>query len=115
MAETGRLQRVDVVAFSPNKAFWACHFLKPSAASAAARSKTMIVMEAFGRGLVVEPFFATVILAGGLLRRAGDPTLIGALIPRITAGKLKLAFGHVERHSRYDLANVATTARKSWF
>jgi len=74
--------------------------------------ETMIVAEAFGRGLVVEPFFATVILAGGLLRRAGDPALVGSLVPRITAGKLKLAFGHVERHSRYDLANVATSARK---
>jgi pimeloyl-CoA dehydrogenase small subunit len=74
--------------------------------------ETMIVAEAFGRGLVVEPFFATVILAGGLLRRAGDPALVGSLVPRITAGKLRLAFGHVERHSRYDLANVATAARK---
>jgi len=75
--------------------------------------ETMIVMEAFGRGLVVEPFFATVVLAGGLLRRAGDAALIGSLIPQITAGKLKLAFAHVERHSRYDLANVSTEARKS--
>ena len=32
----------------------------------------MIVMEAFGRGLVLEPYFATVILGGGLLRRAGS-------------------------------------------
>ena len=74
--------------------------------------ETMIVTEAFGRGLVVEPYFATVILAGGLLRRAADAALAGALVPQITAGTLKLAFGHVERHSRYDLANVATAARK---
>jgi pimeloyl-CoA dehydrogenase small subunit len=74
--------------------------------------ETMIVTEAFGRGLVVEPYFATVILAGGLLRRAADPALLALLVPQITAGKLKLAFGHVERHSRYDLANVTTTARK---
>jgi pimeloyl-CoA dehydrogenase small subunit len=74
--------------------------------------ETMIVTEAFGRGLVVEPYFATVILAGGLLRRAADPALIGSLVPQITAGKLKLAFGHVERHSRYELANVTTIARK---
>src|SRR3984957_5475988 len=72
----------------------------------------VIVAEAFGRALVVEPYFATVILAGGLLRRAGDAALVGALVPQITAGKLKLAFGHVERHSRYDLANVTTAARK---
>jgi len=74
--------------------------------------ETMIVAEAFGRGLVVEPWFATVILAGGLLRRAADPALLGALVPQITAGTLKLAFGHIERHSRYDLANVTTTARR---
>ena len=74
--------------------------------------ETMIVAEAFGRGLVVEPYFATVILAGGLLRRAADPALVSSLVPQITAGKLKLAFGHIERHSRYDLANVTTSARK---
>ena len=74
--------------------------------------ETMIVMEAFGRGLVLEPYFATVILGGGLLRHAADPALLAALVPQITAGTLKLAFAHVERHSRYDLANVATAARK---
>ena len=74
--------------------------------------ETMIVAEAFGRGLVVEPYFATVILAGGLLRRAADPAVLAALGPKIVAGKLKLAFAHIERHSRYDLANVATTAKK---
>ncbi len=76
------------------------------------RIETMIVTEAFGRGLVVEPYFATVILAGGLLLRAAGPALLAALVPRITAGTLKLAFAHVERHSRYNLANVTTTARK---
>ncbi|HXA24323.1 MAG TPA: acyl-CoA dehydrogenase family protein [Acetobacteraceae bacterium] len=73
---------------------------------------TMIVMEAFGRGLVLEPYFATVILGGGLLRRAGTPAQQQALIPEIAQGKLKFAFAHVERHSRYDLADVATTARR---
>jgi pimeloyl-CoA dehydrogenase small subunit len=73
---------------------------------------TMIVMETFGRGLVLEPYFATVILGGGLLRHAGTPAQQQALIPEIALGKLKLAFAHVERHSRYDLADVATTARR---
>jgi pimeloyl-CoA dehydrogenase small subunit len=73
---------------------------------------TMIVMEAFGRGLVLEPYFATVILGGGLLRRAGTPAQQQAMIPEIAQGKLKLAFAHVERHSRYDLADVAATARR---
>jgi alkylation response protein AidB-like acyl-CoA dehydrogenase len=47
-----------------------------------------------------------------LLRRAGDAALSADLVPQITAGTLKLAFGHVERHSRYDLANVMTSARR---
>jgi pimeloyl-CoA dehydrogenase small subunit len=74
--------------------------------------ETLIVMEAFGRGLVLEPYFATVVLGGGLLRRAGSDALRKALVPQITAGKLKLAFAHVERQSRYNLADVVTSARK---
>jgi pimeloyl-CoA dehydrogenase small subunit len=74
--------------------------------------ETAIVMDAFGRGLVLEPYFATVILGGGLLRRAAPASVLGALAPKVAAGKLKLAFAHVERHSRYDLANVSTAATK---
>jgi len=74
--------------------------------------ETMIVMEAFGRGLVLEPYFATVILGGGLLRRAGNDALRAALVPQIIAGKLKLAFAHIERQSRYDIADVGTSAHK---
>jgi pimeloyl-CoA dehydrogenase small subunit len=74
--------------------------------------ETAIVMEAFGRGLVLEPFFATVILGGGLLRRAAPTAMLGALAPKVASGKLKLAFAHVERHSRYNLSDVTTTAHK---
>ena len=73
--------------------------------------ETAIVMDAFGRGLVLEPYFATVILGGGLLRRAAPASTLGALAPKVAAGKLKLAFAHVERHSRYNLADVSTTVR----
>src|SRR3954469_2039531 len=45
--------------------------------------ETGIVMDAFGRGLVVEPYFATVILGGGLLRRAAPASVLGALAPTI--------------------------------
>ena len=74
--------------------------------------ETAIVMDAFGRGLVLEPYFATVILGGGLLRRAAPAAVLGALAPQVVAGKLKLAFAHVERHSRYNLEDVSTTAVK---
>jgi pimeloyl-CoA dehydrogenase small subunit len=73
--------------------------------------ETMIVMEAFGRGLVLEPYLATVILAGGLLRLAGSPSQRQELIPAIATGKLRLAFAYAERQSRYDLADIAVTAR----
>ncbi len=73
--------------------------------------ETMIVMEAFGRGLVLEPYLATVILGGGLLRLAGSAAQQQELIPSVAAGKLRLAFAYGERQSRYDLADVATSAR----
>jgi pimeloyl-CoA dehydrogenase small subunit len=74
--------------------------------------ETMIVMEAFGRGLVLEPYFATVILGGGLIRRAASEAQQKGLLPQLVQGKLKLAFAHVERQSRYDLADVATKAQQ---
>ena len=74
--------------------------------------ETMIVAEAFGRGLVVEPYLATVVLGAGLLRRAGDPALQASLLPQVAAGDLLLAFAHVERQSRYELNNVVTIARQ---
>src|SRR5215475_7623362 len=74
--------------------------------------ETMIVMEAFGRALTLEPFFATAVLAGGLLRLGADEAMRAAIVPKIAAGDLLLAFAHAERQSRYDLADVATTARR---
>jgi pimeloyl-CoA dehydrogenase small subunit len=76
-------------------------------------AETMLVMEAFGRGLVLEPYFATVVLGGGLLHHAGSEAQKSALLPRLAAGELLLAFAQQERASRYDLADVATTARRS--
>jgi pimeloyl-CoA dehydrogenase small subunit len=74
--------------------------------------ETLIVMEAFGRGLVVEPFLATVVLAGGLLRRAGTSAQRAATLPLVVEGAMVLAFGHQERQARHDLHDVATTARR---
>jgi pimeloyl-CoA dehydrogenase small subunit len=74
--------------------------------------ETMIVMEAFGRGLILEPYFATVILGGGVLRHAASDAQRAALLPEVINGRMKLALAHVERHSRYNLADVATTAAR---
>ena len=74
--------------------------------------ETAQVMEAFGRGLVLEPYLATVVLGGGLLRHAGSEEQQAELVPQIIAGDLKLALAHVERHSRWNLNDVAVTATK---
>jgi pimeloyl-CoA dehydrogenase small subunit len=76
-------------------------------------AETMIVMEAFGRALVVEPYLTTVLLGGGFLEAAGSHEQRAGLLPRIAEGSLLLAFAQAEPHSRYDLEHVATTARKS--
>ena len=75
--------------------------------------ETMIVMEAFGAALVVEPYLATVVLGGGFLRAAGSAAQKEALIPGIVAGERLLAFAQTERQARYDLCDIATTARRS--
>lgn len=73
--------------------------------------ETMLLMEAFGRGLVLEPYFATVILGGGLVSALGSDDQKKDILTAITAGKRLLAFAHVERNSRYNLADVTTTAK----
>jgi pimeloyl-CoA dehydrogenase small subunit len=74
--------------------------------------ETMIVMEALGEALALEPYLATVVLGGGLVQRAGSAATQAAVLPRIADGSLLVAFAHAERQARYDLADVATTAKK---
>ena len=75
--------------------------------------ETMLVCEQFGRGLVVEPYLATVVLGGGLLKRAASAEQRAELIPAIAEGTLTLAFAHQERQARHDLHDVATTATRN--
>ncbi|MBV9565679.1 MAG: pimeloyl-CoA dehydrogenase small subunit, partial [Bradyrhizobium sp.] len=74
--------------------------------------ETMIVMEALGRALVIEPYLATVVLGGGVLRHGGSAAQKAAHIPSIIDGSRTLAFAQLEKNSRYDLNDVATTAKK---
>jgi len=74
--------------------------------------ETMLIMEAFGRALALEPYLATVVLAGGLIRRAGDDKQREALVAPIAAGEMLLAFAHAERQAGHDLFDIAATARR---
>jgi pimeloyl-CoA dehydrogenase small subunit len=75
--------------------------------------ETMIVMEALGKALVLEPYLATVVLGGGFLRRGGSAAQKAAYLPSIIDGSKTMAFAQLEKNSRYDLADVATTAKKN--
>src|SRR3954447_25412825 len=54
-------------------------------------TETMIVMEAFGRALVLEPYLATVVLAGGLVAESGSDEQRQRVIPHIADGSQRLA------------------------
>jgi pimeloyl-CoA dehydrogenase small subunit len=71
----------------------------------------MLVMQAFGHALILEPYFATVVLGGTALQRAGSDAQKSAVLPAIAEGRMKLAFAHSERQARYDLSDVVTTAK----
>ncbi|MBV9112559.1 MAG: acyl-CoA dehydrogenase family protein [Hyphomicrobiales bacterium] len=75
--------------------------------------ETMIVMEAFGKGLVREPYLSTVVIGGGLVRHGCGDAVRKELAGRIASGELVVAFAHVEREARHELADVALSARKT--
>src|SRR3981189_944445 len=73
---------------------------------------TMIVMEALGKAMMLEPYLAAVVIAGGFLRHGASEAQKAAHIPSIIDGSKTFAFAQLEKNSRYDLNDVATTAKK---
>src|SRR5437867_7874141 len=74
--------------------------------------ETMIVMEALGKAMVLEPYLPTVVISGGFLRHGASDAQKAAHIPGIIDGSKTFAFAQLEKNSRYDLSDVATTAKK---
>ena len=74
--------------------------------------ETMILMEEFGKGLVVEPYLSTVLLAGKLIEQGGNAAQIESLLAEIIAGESLGAFAFVEPQARFNLANITTRAEK---
>lgn len=72
----------------------------------------MIAMESLGRSLSLEPFLATIVLAGGILRETGSDEQRGELVPQIVGGELVMVLAHAERGARYTLRHVETSAKK---
>lgn len=72
---------------------------------------TMILMEQFGKGLIVEPYLASMILAGGALKIAGSKAQKEHLLPGLIDGSRQAALAFAEPQGRFNLADLTTTAR----
>lgn len=72
-----------------------------------------LMMEQFGRGLVVEPFLANVVLGGGILSRAASAEQKNAWLTPMIAGEQQLALAYAEPQGRFDLSDTRLTATPS--
>ena len=73
--------------------------------------ESMLIMEAFGKGLVVEPFLETVIMAGGLIDDHGSDQQKSSFLEPAIAGDMHLALAYAEPQSRFNLSDVVTEAK----
>ena len=73
---------------------------------------SMVIMEEFGKALVVEPYVPTIVCAGGFLKHAGSPAQKEEHLTAIIGGERVFAFAYAEPRGRYDLADLETTAKK---
>ena len=70
----------------------------------------MLMMEQFGRGLLVEPFLANIVLAGGVLRRLATAEQKSRWLAGIIEGETQASLAFAEPQARFDINNIATTA-----
>ena len=73
--------------------------------------ESMLIMEAFGKGLVVEPFLETIIMSGGLIDEHGSDQQKSSILEPAIAGQLHLAIAYAEPQSRFNLSDVVTEAK----
>ena len=73
---------------------------------------SMIIMQEFGRALVIEPYVPTVVIGGGLLAAAGSDAQKEEWLAKIAGGETMMAFAFAEPQGRYNLADLTTTAKK---
>ena len=75
--------------------------------------ETMLMMEEFGKGLVVEPYLATVVACGSALNGFGSEDQKSSFIPEIIDGSKLWALAFAEPQGRFNLADLTTTAAAS--
>ena len=69
-----------------------------------------VMMEEFGKAMLVEPFIATAVLSGGVISGQGSAEQKAELLPKLMEGKLQLACAYAEQGSRFNLVNIKTSA-----
>ncbi|HIE49854.1 MAG TPA: pimeloyl-CoA dehydrogenase small subunit [Gammaproteobacteria bacterium] len=72
---------------------------------------TMILMEEFGKGLVLEPFLETVVMCAELIDKSGTLEQKKDVLTGVVEGKTQLALAYAEPQSRFNLADVMTEAK----
>ena len=75
--------------------------------------ETMIVMEALGRGLVIEPYITTGVIAPRLLATHGSEAQKDRFLNKIAEGAIRFALAVLEPQGRYDLHDVRTRAQRT--
>lgn len=70
----------------------------------------IVMMEEFGKAMLVEPFTPTTVICGGLISTLGSDEQKAELIPQIMEGGLQLGCAYAETGSRFNLASVSTSA-----
>ncbi len=75
-------------------------------------TEVAVLMEAFGRGLVLEPYLATIVLGAGLIAASASEAQKGEILPAVAGGGMLLALAHGEPQARFDLNDVASLAKK---
>lgn len=74
-------------------------------------AELFVVMESFGKALILEPFLSTVVLAGSLISAAGSPEQRAEILPSVCDGSLLLAFAFAEPGSRWSLTDISASVR----
>ena len=70
----------------------------------------MIILEAFGTGLIVEPYIPNIVLSGNLVSKLGSKDQKDAILSNLLNGDMQLAFAFSEPQSRFDLNDVTTVS-----
>tara|TARA_E500000178_G_scaffold273287_2_gene271624 strand:- start:9222 stop:10346 length:1125 start_codon:yes stop_codon:yes gene_type:complete len=72
------------------------------------QSDTMVLMQALGQGLVLEPIFASAILGTRAIVDGANEDTCTRLLPSLVSGERRLSVAYAEEQARFDLDDVVT-------